>query len=487
MSGRILNLMVLFITATLILGSCLKEDPLNIDDGIYIKGTSIAFTSYDKKGMMKPALNEVNGQPREGLYEIFISVSSESGGFNIIEVNDNTRTKYGPATSENIALTGENGQITGTIRKGVFGPDAGVFTVPESGLYHIIIDNQTSTYVISPVSEISLYSHSAGEEWTETEIPLKGSFDKSIMIFETTGLHLAEGEYRFRYGHGDKIEVVGSEVKVHTSFGGIISGSMPSFELSMTPGGNNYLIGNEYQGTYTLDIFWSVGVSFAAQMTETGSSDFPEKLFMIGDGISTLTGEDAWNWDLNDYEMIPVQSKPNLFWKIVWLNNTGEIRFAPQKTNENDFGKEGEEVNGLYNIGEQNISVPGNKGYYMVAVNLLTEQIYIGEPEVYLIGDLVGSWDLQNTQGRFAIDNSYEILYIMKALKGGNLKMYAWLNNVDWFTYWWNAEFTVDNNEIKYAGSGTSLNNYYMPEGGYKISLNFKTGSGLIEKCTCST
>jgi hypothetical protein len=486
MNGRILKLMALFITAMLILGSCLKEDPLNIEDGIYIKGTSTAFTSYDEKGMMKPALNEVTGESREGLYEIFISVSSESEGFNIIEVNDNTRIKYGPSTSENITLTGENGQITGTIQKGIFGPDAGVFTVPESGLYHIIVDKQTSTYVISPVSEISLYGHTTGEEWIDTEIPLNGSFDKSNMIFEAKGLQLSEGEYRFRYGHGDKIEVIGSEVKVNTSFGGIISGSMPSFELTMTPGGNDYLLGNEYQGTYTIDISWSVGVSFTAQMTETGSSDFPEKLFMIGDGISTLTGEDSWNWDLNDYEMIPAQSKPHLFWKIVWLNNTGEIRFAPQKTNENNFGKEGEDVNGLYNIGEQNISVPGIKGYYMIAVNLLTKQIYITQPEVYLIGDLVGSWDLQNPQGRFAIDNGYEILYIMKALNAGNLKMYAWLD-VDWFTYWWNAEFNIDNDKIKFSEEGTTFNNYYLPKGGYKISLNFKTGSALIEKCTCST
>lgn len=480
-----MNLSFFLVMATLILASCLREDPLVIDDGIYIKGTSTAFTNFDEKGLMKPALNEVNGQLREGLCEIFVAVSSESGGFNIIEVIDNVQTKYGPSTSENIVLTGENDQINGTIQKGIFGSGAGVFTVPANGLYHIIIDKQTSTYIISPVSEISLHAHPTGEDWTETEIILNGSFDKSNLLFATIGLDLAEGEYRFRYGHGNKIEVSGNEVKVHTSFGGIISGSMPSLELTMVPGGSNYLLGNEYTGIYTVNISWSVGVSFTAQMTETGSSDFPEKLFMTGDGISQLTGEDAWKWDLNDFEMIPVQSRPYLFWKIVWLNNSGEIRFAPQKTDENSFGKEGEDVNGLYNIGEQNISVPGLKGYYMVAVNLLTEQIYITTPEVYLIGDMVGSWDIQNPKGRFAIDNSYEILYIMKALNGGILKMYAWLD-VDWFINWWNAEFNIDNDIIKYAGTGTVLEPHYLPEGGYKISLNFRAGSATIEKCTCT-
>ena len=232
-------------------------------------------------------------------------------------------------------MNGENGQIKGTVQKGVFGPDAGIFTVPENGIYHIIIDKQTSTFVISHVSDVSLYDHATGEEWCDTVIPLKTSFDKSNMMFELNGLDLTEGEFRFRYGHGNKIEITGNEVKVHTSFGGAFSGTMPGFILSMIPGGNNYLLDTEKEGTYTLNVIWTVGQGFAAQMTETGSSTFPEKLFMIGDGISSLSGEDSWNWDLNDFEMIPVYSQPHLFWKIVWMNSTGRNKdSSPERIRE---------------------------------------------------------------------------------------------------------------------------------------------------------
>lgn len=490
MSGRLLNLIIFLLSAIIALNSCLKGDDtepsITAADGIYIKGKSTAFNHFDGNGLIKPATNEVNGQSRVGLYEIFIAISSESEGFNIIEVVNQAQTIYGPLSNDNIVLTGENGQINGTIQKGIFGPDAGVFTVPENGIYHIIIDKQTGTYVISPASDISLFGHVTGEEWSDTEIPLISGFNKSNMMFEITGLDLREGEFRFRYGHGDKIEITGNEVKVYTSFGGILSGTMPYFELSMVPGGNNYLLEKEHECTYTLAVNWTVGEGFAAQMTETGSSDYPDKLFMIGDGVSSLAGEEAWNWDLNNFEMIHAYSNPHLFWKIVWLNNNGGIRFAPQRRWENDFGKEDEEVNGLYSLGEQDIPVPGIAGYYMLVVNLQTEQISISQPAVYIIGSAVGSWDTQNVEARFTVDNSYEVITLRnKYLTTGNIRMYAW-HDKGWFTYWWNAEFNVYNGEIIYRGNGPNLESVYVSAGYYTVNLNFRKGEGSVERCTCS-
>jgi starch-binding outer membrane protein SusE/F len=486
MRERLFNLIIILVSAVLVLNSCLKEDPLKIKDGIYLKGKATAFINFEEGGLMKQALNEVNDEPRTGLYEIFLAVSSESDGFNIVEVVDNVQSIYGPSGNENIVLTGGNGQITGTIQKGIFTTNAGVFTVPENGLYHIIIDKQTSTYVISPVFDISLYGHATGEDWADTEIPLNSSFDISNMIFKISSLGLTEGEFRFRYNHGDKIEIIGNEVKVHTSFGGIFSGTMPGFDLSMIPGGNNYLLDKEKEGIYTLDVIWSVGEGFAAQMTETSSSSYPEKLFVIGDGISSLSGEDAWNWDLNDFEMIPVNSQPHLFWKIVWLNENGGIRLAPQKGSENDFGKEGEGEDGLYNMGEQDIPVTGMKGFYMVVVNFQSKQVSISRPEVYLIGDAVGSWDAQNPLALFSVQDAFNVLYLKRRLIAGNIRMYAW-HNKGWFTYWWNTEFNVYNNEIKYGGNGSNLEPVSVIDGVYEMKFDFRKGEGSIEYCpTCS-
>ena len=488
MVDRLKNLIVLLVPILISLNSCLRGDEnlISVDDGIYIKGKSTAFTNFDGNGSMKPAINEADGQSRQGLSEIFIAIGSESDGFNIIEVVDKTQTIYGPSTNENIVLNGEDGQIHGTVQKGIFSADAGVFTVPENGIYHIIIDKQTSTYLISPVNNVTLYNHATGEEWCDTVIPLKTNFDKSNMMFEIGGLDMTQGEFRFRYGHGDKIDIVSNEVTVHTSFGGQISGTMPNFELSMIPGGNSYLLDQENEGTYTLNVIWSVGEGFAAQMLETVSSAYPEQLFMIGDGISSLSGEDAWNWDLNNFAMIPVYSQPHLFWNIVWLNKSGAIRLAPQKGSENDFGKEGEGEDGLFNMGEQDIPVIGTEGFYMVVVNFQLKQISISRPEVFLIGDAVGSWEPQNVLAIFSVQDAFNVLYLKRRLDAGNIRMYAW-HSKGWFTYWWNTEFNVYSDGIKYAGNGLNLQPVSVINGVYEIKLNFRTGEGAIDYCaTCS-
>lgn len=488
MSNGRLNLIIFLLSPLVALNSCLNvDDPdpsVDAADGIYIKGGSTAFQDFDKNGLMNPALNEVNGQTRAGLFEIFVTVSSDSEGFNIVEVVSNIQTIYGPTSSEEIILTGEDSQISGTIEKGTFGKDAGEFTVREDGIYHIIIDKQTSTYVISPIWDLTLYDHPTGEEWSDMEIPLISGFDKSNMSFETTGLDMKEGEFRFRYGHGDKIEISGDEVKVHTSFGGLLSATGPGLELSMVPGANSYLLEKEYESKYKMVVNWTVGIGFTAQMSEADSTSYPEHLFMIGDGISSLEGEDAWNWDLNDFEMIPVYSNPHLFWRIVWLNSNGAIRFAPQKGPGNDFGREGDKTDNLFSIGQEDVPVPGTQGYHMIMVNFQTEQISISQPEVYLIGDAVGSWDTQNMDYRLTVDNSYKIITLLKEFSTGTLRMYAW-HEGGWFTNWWNAEFNVFGGQIVYRGNRPHLDTYAIDAGKYTVTLQFITGAGVVESCAC--
>ena len=57
-----------------VMNSCLKGDDIDplrdVDDGIYIKGMSTTFENFDQNARMKSAVNEVNGQHRDGLYEI---------------------------------------------------------------------------------------------------------------------------------------------------------------------------------------------------------------------------------------------------------------------------------------------------------------------------------------------------------------------------------------------------------------------------------
>lgn len=486
------NLVISLLTAAISI-SCIKkeESVVNIPDilypdGIYIRGEATSFNYLDENAIMKPAINEADGQSREGLYEIFISISSSEKGFNIIEVKNNTQIVYSPSNVDNIILTGENGQITGTIQKGILDSDKGAFTVSENGIYHIIIDLQTGIFILSPVTKLSLSGNAIDAGLPEIEIPLISSFNKSNLIFAITGIYLNEGEFRFHYSQGDKIEIISNQLSVHTTFGGVSGGPEPGYNLSMTPGSSGYYFDKENEGSYTLIVVWTVGEGFTAQLTKTASANYPEKMFMIGDGISALSGENAWNWNLNDFKMIPVLFQPHLFWKIVWLNNVGKIRLSPQKSYDDDFGKEGEEVDGLYRIGEQDINAPGAAGYYLVVVNLYANQISITKPEVYLIGDVVGSWKRQNTQTRFTFNDTLQELYLKLTLKAGNIRMYVH-HSKGWFPYWWNTEFNLFTGKIEYLGKELSVGSVTVNNGAYEIKLYFNKDEGSLEFClVCS-
>lgn len=199
---------------------------------------------------------------------------------------------------------------------------------------------------------------------------------------------------------------------------------------------------------------------------------FPAELYMIGDGVG------SWDWANTNLPMVPVHSHPNLFWKIVWMNATGEFKFAPQKAWVNDFGKTGDAVNGVYDKGGSNIPVPGTAGYYMVVVDLTTNKIAIAAPKVYLMGNTIGSWDTANPAGLFTADNANSVLKITKSMTANEVRLYAWH---PWFTDWWQSEFIILNGKIAFRGTGGDQTRVSVTEGSHTISLNFKTGDGTIQ------
>lgn len=211
------------------------------------------------------------------------------------------------------------------------------------------------------------------------------------------------------------------------------------------------------------------------KMTYTVAPAFPAALYMIGDGVISSAGNE-WNWTI-DLPMVPVNSHPNLFWKIVYMNATGGFKFAPQKAWTDDFGKTGTASGGVYDKGGDNIPVPGIAGYYMVVVDLTANKIAIADPKVYLIGNTIGSWDTGNAAGLFTVDNANSLVTITKTLAADELRMYAWH---PWFDQWWQSEFIILGGKIALRGTGGDQTRVTVTAGSHKIDLNFKTGDGAI-------
>ena len=66
-------------------------------------------------------------------------------------------------------------------------------------------------------------------------------------------------------------------------------------------------------------------------MTYKVVAAYPSALYMIGDGVG------GWDWGSVDLPMIPVNSHPNMFWKIVWMEASGGFKFAATKSMERRF------------------------------------------------------------------------------------------------------------------------------------------------------
>ncbi|NEW83465.1 MAG: SusF/SusE family outer membrane protein [Mariniphaga sp.] len=207
------------------------------------------------------------------------------------------------------------------------------------------------------------------------------------------------------------------------------------------------------------------------KMTYKVESSFPAALFMIGDGVG------GWNWADVNLPMVPVNSHPNLFWKIVWLESTGSFKFAPQREWKDDFGMTGSATAGVYNKGGDNISVPGTAGYYMVVVDLTANKIAIADPKIYLMGNTIGSWDTGNAVGLFTVDNANSVVKITKTLAADELRMYAWH---PWFTDWWQSEFMILGGKIEFRGTGGDQSRVAVTAGAHTVNLNFKTGNGAV-------
>ena len=484
--SMLLRASMLMLAFVFVFSACKKDDddddkdPVLVEDGIYIKGDATPYTELNADAQFVNGINEVGQVERSGMFEMYTTL--EAGAtFQVIEVEGTTQTTWGPATNEDIVLAGENDQIHATVQKGALG-NSGEFSVDADGMYQVTIDKNTGTYVIAPVTHWAIIGGATELGWSDTELPLVGSFNATEMTWELEGLILRTGNFKFRFSNGWKIEVSGDSVKVNTNFGGVTQGTLPNLSTTLVRGGADYLLGADQEGVYTVTIKWTATDGYTSSLVKTANVeplDYPEQLYMIGASIG------GWDWATNAIEMVPVNSKAHLFWKIVWLeaDSTG-IKFnSALEWNGDEFGKAGDIANDIFAFGGDNIPVPGPTGYYMVTVNFETSEIAITQPMVYLIGDPVGNWDAGVEANLFTVDNENMLVTITKELAAGNLRMYAWMDK-GWFTDWWQSEFRINpaDGNIEYRGTGGDQEAVPVIAGTTTINLNFKDGTGTINQ-----
>lgn len=269
-----------------------------VEDGFYIKGDGTVLTDLNFLGLMKVTRNEFTQTNRLALLELYIAVEEGAEGFNIVEVSGAETFVYGPGAD--FELVPEADRITdeprGDFWRGSYVETNDPFTVPESGLYHVVIDKQYEVVIVAHVEYWGLIGGATPGGWADDTKMEPEAFDLEQITFKVEDAGMALGEFKFRYAGGWKIIVVEDEdILVNANFGTSID--------ELVPGGGN--IQNETSGLYDFEMIWSLADGYSVNMERTG--DLPKtdwtgvELDMVGDGVSddnadAIPDPSAWNW-----------------------------------------------------------------------------------------------------------------------------------------------------------------------------------------------
>ncbi len=321
-------------------------------DGFYIKGTATAYSEFNKNALMKITRNEVIQVEDPNLLELYIPVKSGSDGFNIVQVTGVTMKTYGPGQDFTTILNGTPDEPKVPFQRGSIIETASRFTVPEDGMYHVVIYLGTLKAVVVPVHWGLCGTPFLG--WGAS-LPMTGSgFDLISMNWTLDSLELTgQGQWKFRYSDGWKIEldttvfigpgIVG--VKANTNFGQAVD--------SLVPGGPNIFVTES--GLYTCNMEYTLGSGYTAELIKTGPLPPVNWTGVLCDAVGTGISLDnptatpdtsAWHWGnqmLGDNGGVPAVS--GLVYTWTW---TGIILEAFQGFKVRTLNGVPSPVNGIY-------------------------------------------------------------------------------------------------------------------------------------------
>lgn len=389
-------------------------------------------------------VGSINGWNNHGLYLANLG-DDVHVGFQYLE--DGAEFKILPVRDSWDNAWGRDGGIVGTLIAGggnIKSVDEPTYT--GAGFYEIRFDLANGTVALTPVA-MGVIGDGIGS-W-DTDIDL--TYNQTSKKWEGQVDFLDAGGYKFRANDDWAINMGGSLDNLVQNGANLVTPGAGTWNVTLDLGGEN---------------------AFTATV-----SQYPNDLFMVGDGVSD------WSWSI-DVPMIPVHSHPELFWKIVWMNETGSFKMNSAKAwDGGEFGITGTaDADGVYAKGGDNVPVPGTAGYYMVVVDLKNNTVQVTDPKVYGIGNAFGgSWTSYDPNYLFTVDNANEVIKFVGVPDDGDLRMHVAATSLA--CDWWQAEVNIDpaTGDIAFRATGGDPAAYPVTTG-QTISLNFKAGTGTSAK-----
>ena len=133
-----------------------KNDDINLDDivldGFYVYGDATGSAKVDSKNAMSAGINEVEKAVRQGMYEKYVYLEANKD-FALIENSAGNKKFYGANLQEvnygydendpDCKNYADNPNMPILQGKLIIGEDAPKMQVKETGLYHIVLDNNS--------------------------------------------------------------------------------------------------------------------------------------------------------------------------------------------------------------------------------------------------------------------------------------------------------------------------------------------------------
>ena len=460
-------------------------DPILVEDGMYIVGDATALTELKSIGMMSVTKNEVTQELRNTLMEMYIAVKA-TGGFNIINISGQTQTVYGPGADFAIVaeadLDGEEPREG--LWKGTYTETETQFTVPEDGLYHVMLDTELGKVAIARVKWGLIGGATPGGWGDNTE--MTATFDLNKMDFIVEEVTMLENEYKFRYSNGWKIildtelDLGGGDkgVKVNTNFGGALN--------NLEAGGDN--ITQATYAVYKYTLTWELGEGSSAveEYVREGEvlPEYPEAMYLVGAATAYGWDDPATHENAIMHKIAGGGDNEGIFWKILHLEGGQGFKISAAGwadpnlgySGVNEFDTEGVTVSDV----ESNMSV-AESGMYMVVLDLRNDMVKVSvkAAEVYGIGETFGAndWAEDAASCLFTIDNTAKTLTSPALTADGKIRIYA---NHAWIPAWWNSEFNVFDGVILYRNDGGDQD-VVNGTTGQIVTLTFDDNTGTIQ------
>lgn len=480
------KIIYLFSALALIAGlsACTEKEngnDVNLDevilDGFYVYGDAIgASDKVLANNAMAAGSNEVEKEVRTGMYEKYVWLEAGKD-FSLIENQAGVKKFYGAdlvevnygydANDPNCKNFADNPNMI--IQQGllVVGENAPKMQVKETGLYHIVLDNNTIGD-LPDGAQIIIHKADWGvrgamtANWDYIKGAQTLNEDGTVTFTWVDQEMPANGEFKFASCNGWKINLdIDGNVKAEVSFG-----VDENSKLSNT--GANIKVG-EKAGLYTITLTYdckagALADSFSYTTELTKESEIPSTCYIIGNDFGD------WKWDAESVvDMVPVYGKPGSFWAVRYMTSTTEFKFCTVKEWKGDFTK----LTNNTGFTTPNNNMVAEDGLYMIYVDLVGSSIIVEPAVICGMGDAFGSWNMG--EHKFATGQTATIT----TTAASELRMYAAAPSSVEGIDWWHMEFIILDGKIAYRGAGGDQQRVAVGAN-QTITLDFNAGTGSI-------